>query len=73
MEELRARLERSGAHRDHPDLSPLAATVLRGLSLGALVGAAIAGSAIWRRLREARDDAGRSTSPPNTPPPSSSA
>ena len=40
----------------HGDLSPLAATFLRGLSLGALVGAAIAGSAIWRRLREARDE-----------------
>jgi hypothetical protein len=27
----------------------------RGLTLGALVGAAIAGSTIWSRLRQARD------------------
>lgn len=28
----------------------------RGLALGALVGAAIAGSTLWTRLRGARDD-----------------
>ncbi|HJP88436.1 MAG TPA: hypothetical protein VJ850_05315 [Candidatus Limnocylindrales bacterium] len=28
----------------------------RGLTLGALVGAAIAGSTIWNRLRQARDE-----------------
>ena len=28
----------------------------RGLALGALVGSAIAGSTIWKRLREARSD-----------------
>lgn len=31
----------------------------RGLTLGALVGAAIAGSTIWSRLRAARDEAHR--------------
>jgi hypothetical protein len=30
----------------------------RGLALGALVGAAIAGSTIWSRLREAREETG---------------
>ncbi len=34
---------------------------LRGLTLGALVGAAIAGSAIWDRLRKRED--GRSAGP----------
>ena len=36
-----------------------AATFQRGLALGALIGAAIAGSTIWRRIQEARsgDDA----------------
>lgn len=29
----------------------------RGLTLGALVGAAIAGSTLWSRIRAARDDA----------------
>ena len=74
MEELRARLQPAGARRDQPDLSPLAAKFLRGLSLGALVGAAIAGSAIWRRLREARGEAGHgASSPSDAPPPSSPA
>jgi hypothetical protein len=40
--------------RDHPEAnedSPRMAVFLRGLSIGALVGAAIAGSAIWERAR----------------------
>jgi hypothetical protein len=60
MRELRARVERAAGDEASPDLTPLAATFLRGLSLGALVGAAIAGSAIWRRLREGRRDDDRS-------------
>jgi hypothetical protein len=36
----------------------------RGLALGALVGAAIAGSTIWSRLRQARD----TDSPPRPTP-----
>jgi hypothetical protein len=39
----------------------------RGLALGAMVGAAIAGSTIWNRLRSARD--GRSRSQDGTPGP----
>jgi hypothetical protein len=35
------------------------ATFLRGLVVGALVGAAIAGSAIWRRTGARRRDRGR--------------
>jgi len=73
MDELRARLQqRAGTRRDVPDLSPYAATFLRGLSLGALVGAAIAGSAIWRRVRDARNEsddrrsANEGTSPSET-------
>jgi hypothetical protein len=38
------------------DVAPLAGTFLRGLSLGALVGAAIAGSAIWRRTRHLQEE-----------------
>ena len=39
----------------------------RGLALGAFVGAAIAGSTLWNRLRNARD--GRSRSPDGSPGP----
>lgn len=35
------------------------ATFHRGLALGALVGAAIAGSTLWPKLREARDSRDR--------------
>jgi hypothetical protein len=54
MKDLRELLDRKGAADG--ELSPIAGTFLRGLSLGALVGAAIAGSALWRRVREARDE-----------------
>jgi hypothetical protein len=36
--------------------APSAATFMRGLTLGALLGAAIAGSAIWQRREQARRD-----------------
>ncbi|NJD28153.1 MAG: hypothetical protein FIA92_07630 [Chloroflexi bacterium] len=37
-----------------PPLLPQSDTFLRGLALGALVGAAIAGSTIWNTIRERR-------------------
>jgi hypothetical protein len=40
----------------------------RGLALGAIVGAAIAGSTIWSRIRAARErSAGRGASEPELP------
>ena len=56
MKELRGPLARATGLDASPHLSPLAGTFLRGLSLGALVGAAIAGSAIWRRARDAQGE-----------------
>jgi hypothetical protein len=66
MNELRDLRERRRGADD--DLSPLAATFLRGLSIGTLVGAAIAGSAIWRRLR----DTGAAATPADRAPASES-
>ena len=43
----------SAAPRDDAD-SPRLQSFLRGLSIGALVGAAIAGSAIWERSQRRR-------------------
>jgi hypothetical protein len=40
-----------GGRDDDRELSPAVATFVRGLSLGALVGAAIAGSALLQRRR----------------------
>ena len=54
---------RSALERLVPDLptadeaSPVASTFLRGLAIGALVGAAIAGSAILQRRRHPQPDA----------------
>jgi hypothetical protein len=39
------------------DRSPTMSTFLRGVTTGALVGAAIAGSALWTRHRRQRDEA----------------
>jgi len=56
--DARATIERllpeafEGSHR-----SPIMSTFLRGVTTGALVGAAIAGSALWGRYRRARDAA----------------
>ena len=69
MSHLRGRVDRSAPHDPEPDLTPLAATFLRGLSLGALAGAAIAGSAIWRRLRDVRDDRADGQQPEEGTPP----
>ena len=56
MKDRRALLERRYDDGARTDLTPIAATFLRGLSLGALVGAAIAGSAIFRRFRAVPDE-----------------
>ena len=40
-------------------------TFVRGLTLGALIGAAIAGSTLWSRVRRARR--GDEVDPPTTP------
>jgi hypothetical protein len=52
---------------DDPD-DQRASTFARGLALGALVGAAIAGSTIWQR-RHARSDAPTDPEPADLPPP----
>ena len=39
----------------------------RGLALGAMVGAAIAGSTLWSRIRNARETRGRSPGGPPKP------
>ena len=54
--------------RDEPDDDHAQSIFLRGLSLGALIGAAIAGSAIWERRRIKRA-AGESPRPPKEEPP----
>jgi hypothetical protein len=43
-----------------------ATTFVRGLALGALVGAAIAGSTIWQRRRHPSPDTGTKKGPPAT-------
>lgn len=42
---------------DGSDHSPAVSTFVRGLTTGALVGAAIAGSALWSRYRRSRQRA----------------
>jgi hypothetical protein len=41
------------------DANPRVAAFLRGVTIGALVGAAIAGSALWERAARRRDEATR--------------
>ena len=49
------------------DHSPIVSTFLRGLTTGALVGAAIAGSALWNRYRRSRrPPSDGAESPPGT-------
>jgi hypothetical protein len=50
------------------DVSPTVSTFLRGLAIGALVGAAIAGSALLQR-RRARGEAATSPASDETPAP----
>jgi hypothetical protein len=45
------------------ELPPAVGTFLRGLSLGALVGAAIAGSALLQRRRRGREERGEPAAP----------
>jgi hypothetical protein len=60
---MRGRDERSIIDRLVPDVftgddrSPTVSTFLRGVTTGALVGAAIAGSALWTRYRRQRGEA----------------
>jgi len=44
--------------------SPVVSTFLRGVTTGALVGAAIAGSALWSRYRRSRNVSGPDPTPP---------
>jgi hypothetical protein len=59
----RGREARSTIERLVPDVfggdygSPAMSTFLRGVTTGALVGAAIAGSALWTRYRRQRQEA----------------
>lgn len=46
------------ALRPHDDARP---AFMEGLLLGAMVGAAIAGSTLWNRMRSSRDADGRSS------------
>lgn len=50
------------------DRSPAVSTFVRGLTTGALVGAAIAGSALWSRYRRSRRRAEESQTPSYDPP-----
>jgi hypothetical protein len=45
---------RDALRERRPPFLPQGDTFLRGLALGAFVGAAIAGSTIWNRIRERR-------------------
>ncbi len=45
------RIHRNPDHSDANDDAPRMAVFMRGLTIGALVGAAIAGSALWERAR----------------------
>jgi hypothetical protein len=70
----RPSVARSGAGDDAEargggDVDPRLAAFLRGVTIGALVGAAIAGSALWeralRRRGAAEQPAGEDVSPPS--------
>jgi hypothetical protein len=52
-----------GSHR-----SPTVSTFLRGVTTGALVGAAIAGSALWSRYRRSRSSTAPAPAPIITDP-----
>jgi hypothetical protein len=62
-------LVRAVAGGDQDDSDRRATTFARGLALGALVGAAIAGSTIWqRRLSRGRREPAPTMSDPESPP-----
>lgn len=50
------------------DHSPVVSTFVRGLTTGALVGAAIAGSALWSRYRRSRQRSEGAQAPSYDPP-----
>ena len=45
------------------DTNPRVAAFLRGVTIGALVGAAIAGSALWERAWRRREESARGSGP----------
>lgn len=51
------------------DADPRVASFLRGVTIGALVGAAIAGSALWERAQRRREEAARLVDPDEDGPP----
>lgn len=61
MSERRGLIDRVLELPGDDDGDPRAATFVRGLFLGALVGAAIAGSTIWQRRHAARESARHGT------------
>ena len=70
MSERDSVLDRLMGVRGGGDDDPRAAQFVRGLVLGAMVGAAIAGSTLWQRRRGTRvpgPDAGGAGPPPHEP------
>jgi hypothetical protein len=72
----RARSEARPAHVDRADdgpesdADPRVAAFLRGVTIGALVGAAIAGSALWERALRRRERSARGSAEDEGTPPS---
>ncbi len=67
MKELRELASRRARGGRTDDLSPVAATFVQGLSLGALIGAALAGALLVQRNRDRGP--GRRDEPPADPEP----
>jgi len=65
-------MKRTDPREANPDdeVDPRAAAFLRGVTIGALVGAAIAGSALWERAWRRRAEAARARARREDPPPS---
>ncbi len=64
MKDIRhATTTHEGEHAAQPTKASTSGRFLRGLTIGAFVGAAIAGSAVWERLRKRDDEA--SDEPPD--------
>jgi hypothetical protein len=67
LDEVLARLRSVKGPPD--DVAVPFGSFMRGLALGALVGAAIAGSTVWNRRRGSRAKALRPSNVPEAPPP----